>query len=246
MVCAGLKPIARGKNKPLPPRFQMPSIPVVFLACKVFEGLLRQAEHVQTTFMDYGLHSVPRKLNTSLQEKIDSITEPSLIVLGYGLCGNGIKDLHAGKHTLIVPKADDCITIFLGSRQRYLSQFSNDPGTYFLTKGWFEVGSDPLTEYEAMLEKYGQKVADRIMEAQYRHYRRLLFVANSESDLAAYRPRALEVAGYCERFGMRYEEKIGSDDFLKKINDVLQSHSTVPQEFIVIPPGGTIQQEMFR
>ncbi|MEJ2148240.1 MAG: DUF1638 domain-containing protein, partial [Chloroflexota bacterium] len=96
-------------------------LPVVVIACQVFRGLLEQymPEDMagQVTFLDYGLHAVPRRLNTTVQETIDSIEQPSLVVLGYGLCGNGLKDLQAGKHTLVIPRADDCISILLGSRQ---------------------------------------------------------------------------------------------------------------------------------
>ena len=133
----------------------------------------------------------------------------------------------------------------MGSRQRYLEQFHENPGTYYLTKGWFEVGSDPLSEYEGLVEKYGEDTADWLMETQYQHYKRLLFVAHRKEDLDAYRSRALEVARYCERFGMVYEEYMGSDAFLKEIGFVLESQESVSSEFIVVPPGGTLKQGMF-
>lgn len=222
------------------------SLPVVFLACKVFEGSVRHPANAQPRFLDYGLHQVPKKLKQTLQEEIDSIKQPSLIVLGYGLCGNGLNEIQAGKHTLIVPKADDCVAIFMGSRQRYLDQFFANPGTYYLTKGWFEVGSDPLTEYNNLTEKYGQETADWLMEQQYQHYRRLIFVALTEEDITSYRARALEVAEYCQRFGMVYEEYLGSGEFIAKIEQVLSSPNTVTQEFIIVQPGETLNQAMFR
>jgi len=181
-----------------------------------------------------------------VQEHINAIQEPSLIVLGYGLCGNGLDEIQAGKHTLVIPKVDDCVAVFMGSRQRYLDQFNEFPGTYYLTKGWFEVGSDPLSEYEELVEKYGQKTADWLMEQQYRHYQKLLFVAHDQEDLDTYRPRALEVATYCERFGMVYEEYLGSKDFIQKIADILEFQRDFPPEFVVVPPGGTLKQAMFR
>ncbi|MGW8250062.1 MAG: DUF1638 domain-containing protein, partial [Anaerolineales bacterium] len=69
-------------------------LPVVFLACQVFQHLIEArlpADLAQSiTYLDYGLHSVPRNLKTCLQEQIDRIEQPSLVVLGYGLCGNGL------------------------------------------------------------------------------------------------------------------------------------------------------------
>jgi hypothetical protein len=69
-------------------------LPVVAISCKVFEGLIDRffpSELVeQITFLDYGLHRVPNKLTFTVQNSIDEIDTPSLIVLGYGLCGNGL------------------------------------------------------------------------------------------------------------------------------------------------------------
>ncbi len=221
-------------------------LPVVFLACKVFEGVVGNVEGVTSRFLEYGLHSIPKQLKQAVQEGIDRIESPSLVVLGYGLCGNGLDDIRAGKHTLVIPKADDCVAIFMGSRQRYLTQFKQNPGTYYLTKGWFEVGSDPLSEYEKLLEKYSAETADWLMEQQYQHYKCLLFIAHRQEDLDAYRPRALEVAAYCDRFGMVYEEYLGSEDFLDQIVEALDRQENWPLNFVVVPPGGIIQQEMFR
>ncbi len=221
-------------------------LPVVFLACKVFEGVIDDLEGVTSLFLEYGLHSLPKHLKQAVQEEIDRIESPSLVVLGYGLCGNGLDEIRAGKNTLVVPKADDCIAIFMGSRQRYMTQFKQNPGTYYLTKGWFEVGSDPLSEYEKLLEKYSVETSDWLMEQQYQHYKCLLFIAHRQEDLDAYRPRALEVAAYCDRFGMVYEEYLGSEDFLDQIADALDIQENWPSNFVVVPPGGILQQDMFR
>ena len=219
--------------------------PVVFLACKVFEGIVEQIPGVEFHLLDYGLHTGPKQLKVAVQEQLDGITTPSTIILGYGLCGNGLHEIKAGIHTLVIPRADDCVAIFMGSRQTYMDQFNNNPGTYYLTRGWFEVGSDPLAEYETLLEKYGPETTEWLMEQQYQHYKRLVFVAQSEEELAAYRPRALEVAKYCQRFGMRYEEFIGSGELIGKLNDLLKDHATPGEDFIVVPPGGILEQSMF-
>jgi hypothetical protein len=201
---------------------------------------------VSSHFLDYGLHSVPKKLKQVVQEQIDQIESPSLVILGYGLCGNGLDEIQAGKHTLVIPKADDCIAIFMGSRQRYMDQFKSAPGTYYLTKGWLEVGSDPLSEFEKLQGKYGVETADWLMEQQYQHYRRLIFVAHRQEDFEAYRPRVKEVAAYCERFGMVFEEYLGSEDFLLQIAEALEIQRDWSSNFVVVPPGGVLRGEMFR
>ena len=224
----------------------MTNLPVVFLACKVFEGIIASKNDKSNIFLDYGLHSVPKQLKQVVQEQIDDIQIPSIIVLGYGLCGNGLNEIKAGNHTLLIPKTDDCVAIFMGSRQRYLDQFLENPGTYYLTKGWFEVESDPLSEYEKLMEKYGTETADYLMETQFQHYKHLVFVAHSQDDLDAYRPRAMKVATYCERFGMVYSEYLGSEDFIHQIAEILETQHSESSDFIVVQPGDTLRQEMFR
>lgn len=224
-------------------------LPVVVIACKVFQCMLAErmppdlAE--QVTFMDYGLHRVPSNLTWAVQEVIDGIERPSLVVLGYGLCGNGLDGIKAGPHTLLVPRADDCIAILLGSYKKYIQEFEAHPGTYYLTKGWLESGSNPLQEYQEYREKYGEESAAWIMDQQYQHYERLVFVAHDQEDLEKYRPQALEVAQYCERWGMRYEEMLGSDVFVRRLLEVAGELDKTDEEFVVIPPGGQIRQAQF-
>jgi len=223
--------------------------PIVVIACKVFQDMLERflpsdlAD--QITFLDYGLHEVPKKLTKALQEQIDSIQEPSRILLGYGLCGNGLRGIQAGQHTLIIPRADDCIAILLGSYQAYLSEFNANPGTYYLTKGWLESGSDPLKESQEMIEKYGVETGEWIMDQQYRHYSRLVLVAHTQEDLETYRPRAQEVAKYCQRWDMKYEEVLGSDVYIRNLVGAANTLNDSNEEFLVIPPGGVIQQIEF-
>jgi hypothetical protein len=226
-----------------------PQQPIVVIACRVFEGLLK--DHMppdlagQVTFMDYGLHRVPGKLTLAVQEAIDSIEEPSLVVLGYGLCGNGLDGIKAGPHTLLIARADDCIAILLGSYKRYIQEFESSPGTYYLTKGWLESGSDPLKEYREYSEKYGPEEAQWIMDVQYQHYQRLVLVAHTQDELDEYRPKAQEVADYCSRWGMEYGEILGSDRFVRRLVEVAQDLSSADGEFVVVPPGGELTQNQF-
>jgi len=180
-----------------------------------------------------------------VQEQIDGIAEPSRILLGYGLCGNGLRGIQAGRHTLFIPRADDCIAILLGSYQAYLKEFSENPGTYYLTKGWLESGSDPLKEFQQMAEKYGAETAEWVMDQQYTNYTRLVLVAHSQEDLETYRPRALEVAEYCKRWGMEYAEVRGSDTYIRDLVRAVRTLSESNDQFLVIPPGESIEQSQF-
>ena len=139
------------------------NLPVVVISCKVFENLIEEflpdGFASQITFLDYGLHAVPQNLTSVLQASIDSLEEPSLVVLGYGLCGNGLNGIRSGRHTLLVARMDDCIAMFLGSYKSYVEEFKKEPGTYYLTKGWLESGSNPLKEHQEYVQKYGPEKA---------------------------------------------------------------------------------------
>ncbi len=116
------------------------SRPTVVLACRVFEDLFQRfvpdGMIQQFMYLDYGLHNTPKKLNEAVQQALDGLAQPSLVILGYGLCGNGLHRVRSGEHTLLIPRADDCIAVFLGSYQRYRQEFAAESATYYLTKGW--------------------------------------------------------------------------------------------------------------
>ncbi|HLO29090.1 MAG TPA: DUF1638 domain-containing protein [Anaerolineales bacterium] len=223
--------------------------PIVILACRVFqhwlEQLLPDASHPEVTFFDYGLHAVPKNLRQTLQKAIDSIELPSLIVLGYGLCGNGLDQIEAGKHYLLIPRTDDCIALLLGSYQAYRREMEREPGTYYLSKGWLEAGTNPLAESQKYEEKYGAETAAYLMDTQYHQYRRLALVARNEQELGAYRSQAQTVAAYCSRWGMRYEELPGSDRYLQRLLEIAVGHEQPGEDFLLIPPGGRLAQSQF-
>jgi hypothetical protein len=224
-------------------------LPIVVIACQVFQSLLEKlmpkdmAE--QITFLDYDLHRVPDKLTWTVQDAIDSVKTPSLIMLAYGMCGNGLKGIKSGQHTLVIPRTDDCIAILLGSYKKYIEEFYATPGSYYLTKGWLESGSNPLVEYTEYVEKYGEKDAAWIMDQQYEHYERLVLVAHSTQDIEKYRPQAHEVAEYCKRWDFRYEEILGSDIYIRRLIEVAMALDKKDDEFVVLPPGGETTLDMF-
>lgn len=226
------------------------SQPLVVIACRVFEGLLEShlPEHTTAVFyyQDYGLHRRPGQLTQSLQALLESIERPSRVVLGYGLCGNGLDGLKAGAHTLLVPRADDCIALLLGSPDEYQRQFNAAPGTYYLTKGWLESGSDPLKEFEEYRHKFGDEQAEWIMDQQYQHYTRLALVAHNQNDLQLYRPRAMAVADYCRRWGMKYEEILGSEGFIQKLARATADPEYTDEDILVVKPGEVIRASQFR
>ena len=144
--------------------------------------------------------------------------------------------LRANGCTLVVPHVDDCISIFLGSRGEYQKQIKAEPGTYYLTKGWIEVGDTPFSEYDRLVEKYGEKRADRLIRLSIKHYTRLALIDTGHGDMDHYRSYAQRLA---ERWDLRFEE-LQSTPLVRKM-----LIGPWDDEFVVVPPGEAIRYEHF-
>ena len=216
------------------------------LACAVVIEELRSKlpAKIECATLDFGLHRTPEALKAKLQETIDMSSDFDTIVLAFGLCGQAVLGLRSETATLVVPRADDCIAIFLGSRAAYLKEQHDNPGSLFLSKGWIEgriddSSSPPLMpHYQLMVERYGEERAQR-MQAVYqekyrlRHYKRLAFInTSSEINLDEYKETARQRAA---RLNLRYEEIPGSTAFMEKIAQGLWD-----DEFVVVPAGRPI------
>ena len=225
-----------------------PQRPTVVISCKVLEDLLgkRLPAGVPAVWLDVMLHNSPKKLGVALQEQIDALPQPSFVIVGYGLCGNGLVGVKAGAHTLIIPRTHDCVAIFLGSHQRYVERFFASANTYYLTKGWLDAKDEPLTDYLDYVRDYDEETADYLVEMKYKHYRKLCMVGFSQEELDSCRPAAMKVADFCrERFGMEYEETIGTTDLIEALVRMPARIAEGNDEFVIVPPGGEITMEMF-
>ncbi|UCD34274.1 MAG: DUF1638 domain-containing protein [Nitrospiraceae bacterium] len=189
--------------------------------------------------LDFGLHTDPKSLKRALQNAIDS-SAPHIetILLGYGLCSQAVVGLRSGRHTLVIPRVDDCIAIFLGSAAEYHKQHRSVPGTYYLTKGWIEFGDTPFSEYDILVRRYGEQIAQRIVNRILENYTRLAFISTGNNELEHYRERARSMA---QRFGLCYEELQGSDVIIKKMLSGPWNDG-----FVVVPPGRTVSFFDFR
>lgn len=187
--------------------------------------------------LDFGLHLHPGQLTARLQESIDASHGFDWILLGYGLCSHAVIGLQATTAALVVPAVDDCIAIFMGSRDAYNAQARREPGTYYLTKGWIEVGDSPFEEERRLAAKYGEAQAARMVGLMLRNYKRLAFINTGPYDLERYRDYARRCA---ERFGLRYEELQGAPTLVEKL-----LFGPWHEVCVVVPKGGTIELDAF-
>ena len=214
-------------------------IKVIACATVIEEMLPFLPPNVKTEVLDFGLHRTPEKLREALQEAIDKNCDSAdIILLGYGLCSMGVVGLSAPTCTLVVPRVDDCIAIFLGSNGAYRKQSEKEPGTFYLTKGWIEVCDTPDDEYNRLIERYGQKRADRVMEVMFQHYKRILYIDTGQADQERYRDSARQNA---KRLNLRYEEIPGSVALIRKMIDGLWD-----DDFVVARPGEKIKFDDFK
>ncbi len=189
--------------------------------------------------LDFGLHLRPDELKSILQQKIvEASPQADVLLLGYGLCSMAVVNLKATTATLVIPRMDDCIGIFLGSCAAYQAQTSQEPGTYYLTKGWIEVGDSPFDEFKRYRAKYGEEKARRMIHLLLKHYKRLAFINTGQYDNERYLNYAREIA---EQFDLRFEEIEGSPELVKKM-----VFGPWDGEFVVVPPGRTVRYEDFK
>lgn len=212
------------------------------IACRVVAEELERllAPGVAIESLEMSLHDRPRGLRSVLQEAIDACAgRYDTVVLGYGLCGQAVVGLRASGCRLVIPRADDCIGILLGSREAHRARLREEPGTFFLTKGWIGEGvSTPFRDYDRAAERWGKARADRMLGTLLRHYRRIVLIrTGDERGLEADRAHAARLAA---RFGLRLEEVEGTDTLVERL-------VTGPwdERFVVVPPGATVTIDEF-
>jgi hypothetical protein len=214
-------------------------IKMKIIACKTVMDEIEALKPpgVLSDYVDYALHRYPDKLRQELQRRIDSETEAEVLVFGYGLCSNGLAGLQAGDKTLVIPRVHDCISLLLGSRQEYDRLFGQQPGTYYLSKGWIDQHGDPYNEYLSYVEKYGEQTAKWVMEEQYRHYQRVAFIETNVAGLNAYAEYAAQVADF---LNTKFEAIKGKPDFFSQLVS-----GNWQENFLIIAPGNTVRYQDF-
>jgi hypothetical protein len=188
--------------------------------------------------LEFGLHTDPDKLRAALQEAIDkSGPDFSTILLGYGLCSRAVAGLKSNNRTLIIPKVDDCIGIFLGSDVEYKEQHRTEPGTLYQTKGWVEADKS-LKELPDLIKRYGEKKARWLFKQMFKNYTRLAFINTGNYEIERYRTESRATAA---DLGLKYVEIPGSSSLVKKL-----LFGPWDSEFVIVLPGAVVTFADFR
>ncbi|MDR1732104.1 MAG: DUF1638 domain-containing protein [Synergistaceae bacterium] len=214
------------------------------LACEVMkkelEKIAREKNlNADISFIELGLHLVPKKLHNKLQEALDTCSGYDRVILAFGLCGGSASGIRNGCASLIIPKFHDCVPILLGSLVQFERYQKEEPGTYYLCRGWVEGGQGILHEYEAWRDKYGEEKAKKLQKIMYANYRRLIYIHSPVACGTDLRSHAGESA---RMLNLEYGETVGDLGIMEKI---LAGPWDDPDLFVNISPHGVVTEEHF-
>jgi hypothetical protein len=235
------------------------------LSCNVFQRELSAAiaaspSVIDPEFLELGLHETPEALRSRLQERIDAAELASAlaaaspaggaydaILLGYGLCGNGLVGVAARRLPIVLPRAHDCCTVLLGSRSAFLERFSESLSASWSSAGYIERGSTYFRaselgrsvgyglEMEELAAQYGEENAAYIWETMHPQAKetKLRFIEMPETS----------GLGYAE--AMRAKAAEEGKEFLlipgdSRLLRALLAGGWDEGEFLVVPPGKSV------
>jgi hypothetical protein len=225
-----------------------------FIACKVIQREVyfcaaRSKNIVDIVLMEQGLHDQPDKLRTQVQKALDNTCDINgqpydASLLGYGLCSNGVAGLSA-KIPIVVPRGHDCITLLLGSKDKYKEYFDSHRGVYWYSPGWIESGKQPSRErYEKLLkeykEKYGEDNARYLMEVEQKWIKEYNWATYIDWGLGNC-DRYKEYTKRCAEFlGWNYDQLEGDPGLMQRLVDGQWNE----KEFLVVKPGQKIAEDL--
>ena len=224
------------------------------VAREVYHCAASARHTVDLTLLEQGLHNDPEKCRQRVQEEIDSVAAGDFdaLLLGYGLCNNSLAGIAARDLHIIVPRAHDCLTLFLGSKERYQALFEGNPGTYYFTAEWLEFGSRDEDghelfaqdsglrreeAYQKLVAQFGEENAEFLWETQkswevnYTTGALITFPFTSRLGLEE------RVRGVCKEKGWEYRELEGD---LTLLDDWLNGRWDT-ERFIILQPGQTLR-----
>lgn len=207
---------------------------------------------IDIIFMPKGLHDIGEyKMSEKIQTEIDKVdgSKYQAILLGYGLCNNGIRGLHS-KLPLIIPRAHDCITLLIGSKKKYDDYFKRKPGTFFKSTGWIERDVNPnetelsvtsqlgiSNKFNEYAEQYDEENAIYLMEILgdwFKNYKRLTYIDTKIGYFDRYKKLIKQQA---EAKGWEYDELDGSVNLLL----CMLNGEWDLKDFLVVPPNSVVK-----
>jgi hypothetical protein len=168
--------------------------------------------------MKVGLHSVIKNLQNGVLQAVSEMAPyVDAILLGYGLCGNALKDSDElfldSRVPVFLPMdgdhpVDDCVGLIIGGRENYYEEQCNVAGTMFILSGFLRHWKTLFYEGRTA-EKFGPAIMKRLMA----NYKRTLLLP---TPVASEQELALGVQEFNEIYGLHSEVRPGSLDLLEQ------------------------------
>jgi len=222
------------------------------LAVDMKHSAARLGLDIEYKFLEAGLHNNPKLLKEKLQAAIDEISASGIcsrIIIGYGICGKGTIGVQSRDIPMVIPKVHDCIALFLGGDQAYKDEFKKYPGTYYLSAGWCEEKTEPVSQrkqwtnfgdkklnFTELSDTYGKDAAQKtfdFLNSWQKNYQRAAFIETGVKKSPPYEKLAVEMA---EEYNWKYEKIKGNQDLIEKLIGADQSTSDV----LFVPPDHVI------
>lgn len=232
-------------------------MPLKLISCNVFQRevcwcIARSPHVIDVEFTELGEHVHSDVLRKTIQAKIDAADaapkQYDAILILFGICGNASIGLRAGKTKLVMPRAHDCCTILLGSRQKFQQHFQDNPSTPFSSAGYVERGSYFMrTEDGESKTYYGDAYADYVQQYGEENAKYIWEQLNPESSANTHDNRAVFIdlpetahLGYAEQFrakaeaeGKQYVRLEGSMRLIRNLLDGNWDEA----DYLIVQPG---------
>jgi hypothetical protein len=229
------------------------------IACNVFmreacHSMARSPHVIDVEFTELGDHVHSETLRTGLQARIDAAGRGAkpydAILLLFGICGNATIGLRAGQTQLVLPRAHDCCTILLGSKERFRENFEGNPSMPFSSAGYLERGDYFMRvedgenrmhygdAYANYVQQYGEENAKYIWETMHPQHAELankaFFIDLPETAHLHYREK------FQARARAEGKDCVVLQGSMQLINRLLTGDWTEP-DFLVVPSGHQVR-----
>ena len=160
---------------------------IKLICCDVFlrpvSAFVATSPHIiDVEYVPMLAHNEPDILRTGLQNRINAaagVRKYDLLLLLYGLCGNATLGLTCPVR-MIMPRIHDCCTMFMGSKEKFATEFGDKLSMRWCTSGYYERGytenslsgnqapsRGTYPEYRALVEQYGEDNAEYIWDTMH-------------------------------------------------------------------------------
>lgn len=235
------------------------------IACEVLTreaGLCvaRSPHIVDVEYIAKGAHE-PDDLRTRIQAAVDAAETGDIaydaILIGFGLCGNAMLGVRSRRYPMVMPRAHDCCTLYLGSKEAFAEHFGSNPSQGFTAVGYQERpsnddldGADDTIKfrqktcfgrsYAELVTQYGEDNAAFIWETLHPQH-----TAAQDNPIAIFidQPEIGDfghLAAYRERMAAKGKQLLVLDGSLELIRKLVDGEWDT-SDFVICQPGERLQ-----